>query len=62
MRKKADSKTDAKKGKGRNYSASSVNTLLNLIEERLPIGNNSWELLALAFNNLTGEDRSGEGK
>jgi hypothetical protein len=47
MRKKADG---AKKGKGRNYFTASVNILLTLIEDMLPFGNASWELLAFEYN------------
>jgi hypothetical protein len=51
----------ARKGKGRNYSAAEMDVLLNLIEDRLPFGQMTWELLAIEFNRLTGGNRSAEG-
>ena len=46
--------------RGKNYTTAAINTLLDLVEELLPVGGDEWNRLASIYNNRTKESRSGD--
>ena len=46
-----------RKGRGTTFTASELDILLSLEEERLPIGAEQWECLTLEYNRRFGPDR-----
>ena len=46
--------------RGKNYSSAAVRSLLDIVEERLPVGGDEWSQVANAYNECTNEAREGE--
>ena len=48
------------RGRGRGFTSASVDVMLDLAEEHLPVGQQMWDELALKFNEAIGENCAGE--
>ena len=46
--------------RGKYYSQSAIRTLLEIVEERLPVGADEWNQVAMIYNERTKESREGE--
>ena len=46
--------------RGRNFSQASLEVLLELLEQHLPLGQQQWETLSFEYNRLTQEGRDVE--
>ena len=49
--------TTRKQQRGSNFSKSSINTLLTIVERHLPTGQYQWERVAVEYNERTRENR-----
>lgn len=46
--------------RGKNYSQAAVRSLLDIVDERLPVGGDEWAQIAEIYNARTNETREGE--